>query len=307
MKDKEKRLQEYLEWQKIRKKNISFFYYEFSKIHREWLLNLTDAYKERGIFDVSPLMLSSYYKSYEDKQIAILVGGLLIIYNGRIMEQVYGLKKLLGEHPYRDLYENRAFVRLSNGENQTQSIAYRGSVYYYRVSNLLNRLWEIEHTTGRTLFETFMINIQEKQYTPYHALLSLFEDLPVSSPEYHINLTLLGLCGQKYLGTGLWEIKGIDKKLGCPNSVKLRKFLQLWMPNWNRNFSIREMSELLGFEDEIDLYYCFLAYKTLKKYRKKEVGRYLTTYKRLYDKGESNYRIYRAFKEKLPKIKFEKE
>ena len=67
------------------------------------------------------------------------------------------------------------------------------------------------------------------------------------------------------------------------------------------------MSEILGFEKETDLYYCMLAYKTLSQYRKKEIGRYLTAYNRLYAKGESGGQINRMLKGKLPKIKFEKE
>lgn len=303
----EEKLRRKIVCQGLKKKNVALFYREFSVVHREWLSALTKAYKERGIFDVSPLMLSSYYKSYEDKQIATLVGGLLLPDNDRVMEQVYGMRKLLGDNPYKNLYENRAFVRLSNGSNQLRNIAYGGSLPYYKLSHLLGVLWEVEHTTNKTLYDTFMVNIQERGYTPYYALFDLFEELSMPHPEYRINLTLVGLCEQGSLGCGLWEIKGINEKLACPNSGKLRNFLRLWMPNWNRIYSIREMSEILGFEKETDLYYCMLAYKTLSQYRKKEIGRYLTAYNRLYAKGESGYQINRALKEKLPKIKFEKE
>ena len=303
----EEKLRRKIVCQGLKKKNVALFYREFSVVHREWLSALTKAYKERGMFDVSPLMLSSYYKSYEDKQIATLVGGLLLPDNDRVMEQVYGMRKLLGDNPYKNLYENRAFVRLSNGSNQLRNIAYGGSLPYYKLSHLLGVLWEIEHTTNKTLYDTFMVNIQERGYTPYYALLDLFENLQIVNPEYRINLTLIGLCEQGSLGCGLWEIRGINEKLACPNSGELRNFLRLWMPNWNRIYSIREMSEILGFEKETDLYYCMLAYKTLSQYRKKEIGRYLTAYNRLYAKGESGYQINRALKEKLPKIKFEKE
>lgn len=303
----EEKLRRKIVCQGLKKKNIALFYREFSVVHREWLSALTKAYKERGMFDVSPLMLSSYYKSYEDKQIATLVGGLLLPDNDRVMEQVYGMRKLLGDNPYKNLYENRAFVRLSNGSNQLRNIAYGGSLPYYKLSHLLGVLWEIEHTTNKTLYDTFMVNIQERGYTPYYALFDLFEELSMPHPEYRINLTLMGLCEQGSLGCGLWEIRGINEKLACPNSGELRNFLRLWMPNWNRIYSIREMSEILGFEKETDLYYCMLAYKTLSQYRKKEIGRYLTAYNRLYAKGESGYQINRALKEKLPKIKFEKE
>lgn len=306
-KTKQEQIEEAAKNRAIKRKNIALFYREFSVVHREWLSALTKAYKERGIFDVSPLMLSSYYKLYEDKQIAILVGGLLLPDNNRVMEQVYGMRKLLGDNPYKNLYENRAFVRLSNGSNQLRNIAYGGSLPYYKLSHLLSVLWEIEHTTNKTLYDTFMVNIQERGYTPYYALFDLFEELIVPHPEYRINLTLMGLCEQGYLGGGLWEIKGIDEKLACPNSGELRNFLRLWMPNWNKIYSIREMSEILGFEKETDLYYCLLAYKTLSQYRKGEIGRYLTTYNRLYAKGESGGQINRALKGKLPKIKFEKE
>lgn len=303
----EEKLRRKIVCQELKKKNIALFYREFSVVHREWLSALTKAYKERGIFDVSPLMLSGYYKSYEDKQIAILVGGLLLPDNDRVMEQVYGMRKLLGDNPYKNLYENRAFVRLSNGSNQLRNIAYWGSLPYYKLSYLFSALWKIEHTTEKTLYEAFMVNIQERGYAPYHALLSLFEELPIVNPEYRINLTLMGLCEQGGLGCGLWEIKGVDEKLACPNSGELRNFLRLWMPNWSKIYSVREMSELLGFEKETDLYYCLLAYKTLSQYRKGEIGRYLTAYNRFYAKGESGGRINRMLKGKLPKIKFEKE
>ena len=303
----EEKLRRKIVYQELKKKNVALFYREFSVVHREWLSALTKAYKERGIFDVSPLMLSSYYKLYEDKQIAILAGGLLLPDNNRVMEQVYGMRKLLGDNPYKNLYENRAFVRLSNGSNQLRNIAYWGSLPYYKLSYLLSALWKIEHTTDKTLYDAFMVNVQERGYAPYHALLSLFEELPIVNPEYRINLTLIGLCEQESLGCGLWEIKGIDEKLSCPDNMELRNFLRLWMPNWNKIYSIREMSEILGFEKETDLYYCMLAYKTLSQYRKGEIGRYLTTYNRLYVKGESGGQINRTLKGKLPKIEFEKE
>lgn len=306
-KTKQEQIEEAAKNRAIKRKNIALFYREFSVVHREWLSALTKAYKERGILDVSPLILSHYYKTYEDKQIAILAGGLLLPDNDRVMEQVYGMRKLLGDNPYKNLYENRAFVRLSNGSNQLRNIAYGGSLPYYKLSHLLSVLWEIEHTTNKTLYDTFMVNIQERGYTPYYALLDLFENLQIVNPEYRVNLTLMGLCEQGSFGEGLWEIKGIDEKLACPNSGELRNFLRLWMPNWNKIYSIREMSEILGFEKETDLYYCLLAYKTLSQYRKKEIGRYLTTYNRLYAKGESGGQINRTLKGKLPKIKFEKE
>lgn len=303
---KEEREQRLIKEKVSRKKFRSEYYREFSSVHCEWLRELTKAYKDRGQFNLTPLILSSYYNTYEDKQIALLVSGLLLSEN-RVMEQVLSMRKLLGNNPYNDLYKNRRFVQLSNGRNQAKNIAFWGSTAYWKISLLLDILWNLEHSSEKTLYEHFMANIQEKMYTPYHALLSLFEELSINNPEYRINLTLLGFCGQDGIGERLWDIKGIESRLSCPVWKDLRTFLNTWMPKWRNDFTINEMSMLFGFEQETDLYYCVLAYQELAKYRRDEISKYVLTYGRLYKKAEVGAVASKKLKQVMPQIKFEKD
>lgn len=305
--DNEERRIKSIKQKALKRKNVEAYFKEYSSTHCKWLQELTKAYKERGIFNTTPLILSDYYKTYEDKQIALLIGGLLLKNNNRIMEQVFGVKKILGHHPYKDLYENRRFVQLSNSVNQNKQIAYVGSTRYWQISRLLAILWNIEHTSSKNLYECFMTNIQEKMYTPYYALFVLFKDLPILDPKYRVNLTLMGFCGGGDVNTRLWQIRGLERKLLCPEYRELKIILETLLPKWNVCFTLKEVGELFGLENTIDLYYCVLAYKELAKYRRHEITRYINTFNRLYKSGLVGADVKRILTPLLPTIKFERE
>lgn len=290
--------------QELKKKNLALFYKEFGVNHRIWLKELANKYKERGKFPLSPLILSDYYQDYGDKLLATLIACFLLDDNHRVMQQVLSMKSLLGEHPYKELYSNRAFVQLSNGDNQTNSISYFGSVRYWQVSKLLDVVWNIEHDKGKPLFEVFLDFVTVWEYTPYHALLSLFESLPVERPEFRINLALMRLCEPNGTNTCLWDIRGLEHKLKCPFDKGIKSFMENWLPLYARTFTFAEACRIMGFENEVDFYYSYLGFKELAAYRPQEVRDYIHLYSIQYSHRQADKKGRRRLKNKIPNIEF---
>lgn len=289
----------------LRKKNLALFYKDFSIDHRLWLRELTDKYKERGLLPLSPLILADYYKECEDKLLAVLVACILLDDNERVMEQVSAMRKILGEHPYKDFYSNRTFVQLSNGANQTKYIAYFRSTKYYEISKLFDIIWNIEHDYGKKMFEVFFETITLKEYTPYNALLLLLRDFPVGRPEWRVNLALLRLCDKKGISEPLWDLGCLDEKLECPLSKEIKDYLNTWFFEWSRTFTFKEVCAILGFEREIDVYYSMLAFRELSRYKPKEVKDYLKLYYTQFKNGTLGLRGRKKLKARMPKIEFE--
>lgn len=304
MLNKEERQRRIFVRQELRKKNLVLFYKEFGVNHRAWLKELTEKYKERGIYPLSPLILSDYYQNYGDKLLSTLIACFLLDDNSRTMQQVLAMKKLLGEHPYKDLYSNRTFVQLSNGENQTKCISYFGSVRYWQVAKLLDIVWNIEHTHNKPLFDVFFELIAISGYTPYHALSLLFEDLPVSNPEWRINLALLRLCSGDGIGECLWDLGGLKQRLKSPLNKDVKQFISTWLPKYNYSFTLTEVCFMLGFESETDLYYCMLAFKELSLYKAKEVKEYIHLYSVHYKRRQLGWLNMYRLKNKIPTIEF---
>jgi len=291
--------------QELKKKNLALFYKEFGVNHRAWLKELTDKYKERGKYPLSPLVLSDYYEDYGDKLLATLIACLLLDDNNRVMQQVMGVKKLLGQRPYEELYLNRAFVQLSNGINQTKNIAYFSSTRYWQIARLFDIIWEIEHSHNKPIFNVFFDLITINEYTPFHAMQILFDELPVKKPDWRINMALIRLCDCDGIGEHIWDIGGLRQKLMCPYNKNIKMFLANWIPCWNRLFSLKEVSILLGFEKEIDIYYCFLAFKELALYNPKQISEFLYTYSVQFKNRTLGKNGKRLLKEKLPPIRFD--
>lgn len=290
--------------QEVKKKNLVLFYKEFGASHRFWLKELVRKYKERGKYPLSSLILSDYYKDYEDKLLATLMACLLLDDNERVMQQVLAVKKLFGEHPYKDLYSNRTFVQWSNGAIQTKPISYFGSVRYWQIAKLFDIVWNIEHTYNKPLFDVFFELITISGYTPYHALSLLFEDLPVSNPEWRINLALLRLCSGDGIGERLWDLGGLESKLECPTDIKTRKFVNNWIPKWQYTFTFLETCQMLGFGKETDLYYCMLAFRELAFYKAKEIKEYMRMYSLHYKRRQLGWLNQYRLKNKIPNIEF---
>jgi hypothetical protein len=290
--------------QECKKKNLALFYKEFGVNHRTWLQELARKYKERGKYPLSPLILSDYYKDYEDKLLATLIACFLLDDNNRVMQQVLPMKSLLGEHPYKDLYSNRAFVQLSNGANQTKPISYFGSVKCWKVAKLLDIVWAIEHDNGKPLFDVLFDMIMALEYTPYHALFSLFSDLPVERPEYRINLALLRLCSKDGISTHLWDIGGLERKLKCPFDKGIKSFMENWLPRYAQTFTFAEACRIMGFESEVDFYYSYLGFKELSLYRPQEVRDYIHLYSIQYNHRQMDKDGRRRLRNKIPNIEF---
>lgn len=290
--------------QEVKKKNFSLFYKEFGVNHRAWLKELVKKYKERGKYPLSPLILSDYYEDYGDKLLATLTACLLLDDNRRVMQQVLAVKKLFGEHPYKNLYSNRTFVQWSNGANQTKPVSYFGSVKYWQLAKLFDIVWNIEYDNGKPLFDVFFELITLKEYTPYHALLSLFDGLPVNTPKRRINLALLRLCGTDGISERLWDLGGLESKLECPNDKNVKAFLDIWIPKWNKTFLFNEVCDILGFTKETDVYYCMLAFRELALSKPKDVKEYLKLYSMQLRHGTIGKDGRYQLKNKIPTISF---
>lgn len=302
---KEEELRKKIIQQECKKKNLALFMKEFGVANRAWLRELTEKYKERGKFPLSPLILSDYYNVYEDKLLATLIACFLLDDNDMVMQQVSAMRKILGEHPYRDLYSNRAFVQLSGGLIQTKPIAYFGSVQHWEISKLLDIIWNIEDNNKKPLFDVFFESMTIKEYTPHHALRSLFKELPVAFPEWRINLALLRLCSLDGISEHLWDIGGLESKLECPFDRRIKSFMDNWFPNWDYTFTFSELCIILGFEKEIDVYYCMFGFRELALSKPKEIQDYLHAYIIQLRHRTVNKDGRRWIKKRTPKIEFE--
>lgn len=304
MTNEEERQRRKIVRQECKKKNLASFYKEFGVNHRIWLQELARKYKERGKYPLSPLILSDYYQDYGDKLLATLIACFLLDDNNRTMQQVSDMRGVLGEHPYKDLYSNRAFVQLSNGDNQTKSISYFGSVKCWKVAKLLDIVWNIEHDNGKPLFDVFFELITALEYTPYYTLFSLFRDLPVERPEYRINIALLRLCGKDGISTRLWNIDGLERKLKCPFGKGIKSFMENWLPHYAQTFTFSEACHIMGFENEVDFYYSYLGFKELSLYRPQEVRDYIHLYSIQYNHRQMDKDGRRRLRNKIPNIEF---
>lgn len=286
--DKEKRS---IETQEIRKKNVTEFFKDFSRLHREWLQALADKVKERGEFGIHKFMLADYYQQLKDKELALFVS-LIVSENGDILQQVGHLRELLGDSP-TNMYNSRSFVRFGIGKNRDKRI--NGSQQpMWKLANVLSRVWDIEHPTvgghaptvwkDYTDFESEVLQTMRTTRTnAFGALTHFLSDIGVGQFYWNLNFLALRLFRCDGLGMSLWG-RG-DEELLCPWNSELTLFLKTWFPDYRRVGTPEFCVKQFELRDDVDFFYAWLGYKELQKKKPKECSKLATTYHNWYESG----------------------
>lgn len=294
--------------EKVRQKNVSDYFKDFSRLHREWLQALADRVKERGEFGIHKFMLADYYKSPKDKELALFVS-LIVSENGDILQQVGHLRELLGDSP-TNMYNSRSFVRFGTGRNRDKRI--QGCQQpMWKLANVLSRVWDIEHTSdgdyifgdwrNYTDFESEVLQTMRTTRTNAFGALSYFmEDVGVGQFYWNLNFLALRLFRCDGLGMSLWG-RG-DEELLCPWNHDLRLFLSTWFPDYRRYGSTDQCVKLFGLRDDVDFFYAWLGYTELQKRNPSGCSRLATFYRRWYDNGIRKKPF--KWRELLPEIDF---
>jgi hypothetical protein len=274
-----------------RKKNVTDYFQNFSRVHRVWMQELANRVKERGEFGIHKFMLADYYKSPKDKELALMVS-LIVSENGDILQQVGHLRELLGESPTK-MYNSRSFVRFGTGRNRDKRI--QGCQQpMWKLANVLSRVWDIEHPTvgchaptvwkDQTDFESEVLQTMRTTRTDAFSALTYFlSDIGVGQFYWNLNFLALRLFRCDGLGMGLWG-RG-DEELLCPWNSDMTFFLRTWWPDYRRVGSPEVCVKKFELRDDLDFFYAWLGYKELQKRNPKACSEYATCYQRWYDGG----------------------
>lgn len=289
------------EREKVRKRNLTDYFLDFSKYHRTWLQELADKYKAKGEFPMFPMViLPSYYKDSLDKEIAVFAA-LLINENGEFW-RVQAFREMLGDNPW-EWFQNREFVKLSLGSVLDKRT---GGVENWKIARLFDRLWHHCHICNAEIEFVRPIGvevelIEKAQMCSYFDVLtSMVEDCCVGQYFYKLRLLLMVLGTSGGFGLDIWKIP--NNELLSPHAFGIRDFIKTWFPDYRRIGHVDDAVRLFGFERDCDFLYAFLAYKELQKTNPRVCGEYATTYLRWYDAGIKKAEY--LWKGILPKIPF---
>lgn len=268
------------------KKHRAEKYKEVAKGISPWLNKLVSAYKERGVFPITPAILGDFYKEHDDKVIATIIGSLCLNRNNTdaIMQEAETMRRIMGEHPYKDFFVGRQYTLMSLADNMDKQIGGMGSVYYWQVSKLVDSLWNTWNSIdGKSLEDIFKERFSRDGLKPYNALASMLNTDYVRTPVYRINLALMALCDRDGISYHLWDLNGAEASLMPPmevwidNYTNMNNFLNVLLPHCTKHgFSSVEVANILGFKKPTDLWYAYHAYKLI--YRKEGVGAFIRRY-----------------------------
>lgn len=274
----------------VRSKNMSDYFFNFSKWHRLWMKNLANRYKARGEFPTLPVvLLPSYYESMQDREVAAFVA-LLIKDDGggcqdilHHMSCVQAFHDMIGESPHRWFY-NREFVRLSVGSMRDKRT---GGIENWKIARLMDRLWFECFGKGRKRksIQECVARIANKQHCSYFEVLTyLLEGCSVGNFFYKLRLLLMVLCDDEGIGLSIWH-DSTGEYLRCPLAKGIRQFVMTWFPDYKISMDAERAIQLFGFERESDFLYAFWGYRELQKRNPKECSLYATRVQTWYEFG----------------------
>lgn len=274
------------ERERLRRKNIADYFLRFSEPHREWLHQLADAYKKRGVYPMLPVStLPLFYENRNDREIAAFAGLLLKV--NCCYDQIEAFHEMLGDHPW-EWFDRRDFTALSLGDAQNSRT---GGILNWRIANFFEGLYFRSHShddNGRAFRKTLGLLAEELvssgDYSWSDALLYLltFCRYP-NEDDFKIRLLLQVLGSSDGMGLGLWSVD--PAVLKCPLIRGMREFVQTWFPDYKRYGDLDDAIGLFGFEKECDFFYAYLGYRQLQKKNPKKCHVYATRYIEWYNNG----------------------
>lgn len=270
-----------------------------------WLHRLYDAYMERGRFPILPYVIGDYYQDPKDKETAIVLAMLIVSLTGSdaALKDMDNLRVLMGQHPYHEFFVRRQFALLSTGAEMERQLGSYASMRYWQIAKTIDHLWHVCDDMGNSIGEVFL-HETAKGMSPLTAISSMVDVQYVKAADYRQKLLLLALCTGYGIGVGLWHFEGVENKLSCPATGRVKNMANIIMPQSSvYGFTVDEVALIFGFRP-IDLWYLQHAYDELamrnidecKKYKR----RYHSQYKHCSCKAMDRYQL----KLMEPKIDF---
>lgn len=271
------------------------FFDEFSAYHRKWLRELVARYKERGEFPVYPTQIIEYYPDKEDKEIAIFAALCMSWTNGKELDQIAAMRKIMGEHPAQ-WFRERGFVVLSIGREQDKAIEGYAGGKYWKVAKVFDLLYDECRKTLPS--KTFKGN----KFNDYCDKVSSVCGIP--GIDYKRSIMEIVLRTTDGIGRGLWLSR---KTLKCPDSADIRKYIKLWFPYFKSHlWTFDEAVHLFGLEYDYDFFYAWLAHNELARINPKACRQYLQRYLSRWELGWTFHGRDWTVKDRgrIPKIEF---
>lgn len=273
-----------------RKEVLRRFLVDFTEWHRPFLHELAERYKARGRFPYLPVReLALSYVDDCDKEVAALAG-VLIAEGAKSEENVRAFRSMMGDSPY-EWFIRRSFAMVATGDRQNERT---GGMVNWKMARYFDYLYKghrgcFEQTANLPL--TIMSAVGKANYL------------------YRLQLLWLIMCTADGMGLGLWKTS--QRRLKCPESDGLRRFVKTWFPEISLRglpaglFSYGEVIRMLGFERESDFFYAYLGWEELCRRNPKECSRYVTVYNKRYSEGnKQTARYWTGDRRILPDIDF---
>lgn len=279
------------------------FFADFAVFHIRWMRKLVEKYKERGIYPVFPTQIAEYYSSPKDKETAIMSALCMDWDNGREIEQISSMRRILGEHPY-EWFVNREFVSLSIPREQDNHIDGCAFCRYWRIAKLYDMLYvACKRKDGklRSFSEVFSKGDAFADFCDKYADTCGY--IGIRYPRMVIELVLRSSDG---IGRRLWPTT--PRRIKCPVRDKIRGFLGSWFPDYyTKYWPFAEAVTLFRLEHDYDFFYAYLAWQDLCEVDPLACKQYLVRYQSRYKRGVVLENFYwRKERSRQPIIQFDK-
>ena len=248
------------------------FFDEFAQYHCEWLRRLVAAYKEHGVFPVFPTQIIEYYPDKGDKEIAIFSTLCMNWRNGKELEQIASMRKLMGDHPAQ-WFANREFVMLSIGRMQDYAIDGYQNGRYWKIAKVFSMLYDFLHDGRGPRYPSDVFT--QKKFADFCQNVS--EICEISDIEYKRDVIELVLMTSDGLGRKLWTT--MPSKVKCPVCDEIKRYLTQWFPFYRSGlWTWDEAVRLFQLEHDYDFFYAWLAHTELARLYPKACMKYAGRY-----------------------------
>ena len=254
------------------------FFDEFAASHRKWLRELVSKYKASGIIPVLPTQIIEYYADPKDKEIAIFTALAMNWYNGRELEQIKAIRKLIGEHPWQ-WFADREFILISVGREQDHHVDGYREGRYWKIAKIFDLLWD-------ECFDGFDVRLpsQVLRGRTFYAFIEHVKSVcQITKMEYKRDVMRIVLFTTDGIGRALWG--NHPNWVHCPESSEIKQYLAVWFPFWRTGlWTWQEAVRLFRLDHDYDFYYAWLAHSELESLDPKACKHYATCWQYRWDK-----------------------